>query len=929
MLTEQAHSGQNATSSPPSSTTGLRLGGARADFVAGLGRKVTDLRASSARVRESAADIGLREELRRKLHALSSSAKLMKFDAMDRAIAEALGIIDRTDLDVPLQTVDLDAIDQLLEDLPALAWGEGDAGLSRSMPVAKAARTYGALIVGNAQIAEALLDAPADLKSLVDEMSLPPVTRHLTFACESTPDAQAAYDLARTTEPELVVLDADLEYATELVEALMDDPLTEQSPIVVLGSFQEPGEEARYRAMGVAKTLSKPTSKASLRAACEQAIEARRGTLAANARAFPPLSDAAHGDRSRTRLRGPATEVRLSGRKIIVADDDPAVVWFLADLLKASGCIVHEAFDGQQALELAYRTSPDLMLCDIMMPKVDGFSLCRTLRRDVALRDVPVILLSWKDDLLQRVRELGAGAAGYIRKETDTRAIVARIRESLRPRSHIEMRLRDDNGSEVRGRLDGVSVRTLLEIVCATRPSARVALRDASFVYEVDIRDGAPLKATRTSGDGTVLHGTKVLAAMLGAAAGRFTVTNSTLAVDAELDGNLASQLAKPIARARAATSLLVGTGRAKACRVRLDAAGLEDYLRAMPDTMRSLAVRLAEGVTPIALMIEGGSDAALVEDLVYDLAARGVVTAIEDERGTDLLAPEVLRLGNQGDVRAALAPRTATPEPMAATACNDEAAPLCESPDPDSTSASTLGDAVLREVATRSPVPGPMVPRPAPRPHPTATPGAVLVDDGTPTSDQIVAMSEATVVDDTTYAEATPEPSIPVDESIAIPLTERRDARTPLTVVTSTREDEAAAGVPTQRKSWPTVALVAASGVVAWAVVHFAFAAAGNPPAKQVETAPRATTEIVAPSAPEGVTYTAVAAAGLPAGQGMLEISVPNGAVILVDGTDRGRGGVTLPLFAGKHDVRVDGTSNDLAKLVEVRPSLVAHVKF
>jgi len=66
------------------------------------------------------------------------------------------------------------------------------------------------------------------------------------------------------------------------------------------------------------------------------------------------------------------------------------------------------------------------------MPGLDGFALSRALRRDVALRDTPVILLSWKEDLLQRVRELGASAAAYLRKESDSRAIVARAKEARR-----------------------------------------------------------------------------------------------------------------------------------------------------------------------------------------------------------------------------------------------------------------------------------------------------------------------------------------------------------------------------------------------------------------------------------------------------------------------------------------------------------------
>src|SRR5579884_3710916 len=119
------------------------------------------------------------------------------------------------------------------------------------------------------------------------------------------------------------------------------------------------------------------------------------------------------------------------------------------------------------------------------MPGMDGFALSRALHRDVALRDVPVILLSWKEDLLQRVRELGASAAAYMRKESGSRAILARVREVLRPRARMEARLRAEG--EVRGRLDGLTPRVLLDLVCRLRGDARVALRDASYLYEVEL----------------------------------------------------------------------------------------------------------------------------------------------------------------------------------------------------------------------------------------------------------------------------------------------------------------------------------------------------------------------------------------------------------------------------------------------------------
>jgi len=932
--------------------SGLRLGGARADFVAGLGRKVSDLRGSLVRVREIPGDLPRREELRRKLHALASGAKLMKFDAMERAVSEALGTIDRAAIDLALDPLDLDAIDQILEDLPALAWGD-ESRVSRVEPAAKpVVPCYSALVVGPAMIAEALLSANGE-------------DARARFACESTPDAQAAFDLAKTTAPDLVVLDADLEAATELVDALMDDAVTDAAPIVVVGSFLESGEAARYVAMGVSKTLSKPTSKDALRTACVEALEALRvdcsapeiarveesSTTAGKISILPPANEieVARSDRMRLRARGPAVEVRLTGRRVVVADDDPAVVWFMADLLKAAGCTVHEAFDGRQALELAHRTCPDLVVADIMMPGIDGFALCRALRRDVALRDVPVILLSWKDDLLQRVRELGAGAAGYVRKESDTRAILARIREALRPRARIEMRMRDDDG-EVRGRMDGLTVRTLLEIVCAMRPEARVTVRDASFVYEVEVRDGAPVKATRTAGDGTVLKGSRVLAAMLGIGAGRFTVVSSNKAVEAELDGNLAAQLAKPVARARAAMSLLVLANAKKVGRVRLDEQALEEYLRATPDAARALAVRIAEGTPPRQLVIEGACEASLVEDLVYDLAARGVIAAIDDANGSDLLGPEIVRLAEQGDARATFAPRTPTPAPgptddeivpsallaapsAAANDCvTDSESPLCESPSPGN--ASSLEDAVLREVATRSPEPAqlglpidrPLAVDPVPataRSTPAASHGAD--DEGTPPHDQIIALAEPTVIDDTRYGEDAREPSIPIAEgSEPLAARESRATKTPFAVVQTA--DEAPAGVPTKsRKPWAMLGFVAATGAVVWGVMHYA----GASPTKSAETSAPAAEHDVISGAAESVTYTPLVAGDAPQGHGLLTISAPGDMVVLVDGTERGRGTVRIPLWAGTHEVRVNGPAGEHHKAVDVRSGRVAHVKF
>jgi len=133
------------------------------------------------------------------------------------------------------------------------------------------------------------------------------------------------------------------------------------------------------------------------------------------------LDERRAGERGTDAAPREAEGIPLQGRRVVVADDDPAVVWFLSGLLKAVGAEVLEAHDGERALELTYERWPDLVVSDVLMPKLDGFSLCHEIKRDVAVRDVPVILLSWKEDLLQRVRELGADADGYLRKEAKAR----------------------------------------------------------------------------------------------------------------------------------------------------------------------------------------------------------------------------------------------------------------------------------------------------------------------------------------------------------------------------------------------------------------------------------------------------------------------------------------------------------------------------
>jgi DNA-binding response OmpR family regulator len=321
--------------------------------------------------------------------------------------------------------------------------------------------------------------------------------------------------------------------------------------------------------------------------------------------------------------------VSLQGRRIVVADDDPAVVWFMSGLLKAVGVEVLEAHDGRRALAQTFDTWPDVVVSDVLMPKLDGFSLCHEIKRDVVVRDTPVILLSWKEDLLQRVRELGGSADGYLRKEAAASAVVERVREVLRARARVEERM--ETGGEVRGRLDGITPRLVLALACRGERDVRVSVRDAAFLFEAMVRRGQLVSVTRSSQDGSFARGADVLPSLLGVTAGRFVVQPDGSACRADLHGSLPELLKSPVERARKSLQAVSAASLVRLTRLELDRPLVEAYLASTPEPAASLTRRLLSGVKTKDLVLEGVAS-SLLEAVLSDMARRGGVLAAELE---------------------------------------------------------------------------------------------------------------------------------------------------------------------------------------------------------------------------------------------------------------------------------------------------------
>jgi class 3 adenylate cyclase/CheY-like chemotaxis protein len=121
--------------------------------------------------------------------------------------------------------------------------------------------------------------------------------------------------------------------------------------------------------------------------------------------------------------------------RILVADDNAANVDILRTRLEVHGYEILTATNGEEALEVARAQRPDLVLLDVMMPKLDGFEVCRRLKADPALPFTPVILVTARAESRDVVAGLEAGADEYLTKPVDQAALVARVRSMLRIKS--------------------------------------------------------------------------------------------------------------------------------------------------------------------------------------------------------------------------------------------------------------------------------------------------------------------------------------------------------------------------------------------------------------------------------------------------------------------------------------------------------------
>ena len=125
----------------------------------------------------------------------------------------------------------------------------------------------------------------------------------------------------------------------------------------------------------------------------------------------------------------------MPGERILVVEDERSIADLVAEALKRQGYRVETAGDGDQALEAAESTLPDLIILDLMLPKLDGWEVCRRLREEDTTRRIPIIMLTARRDEKDVVAGLELGADDYLRKPFSLAELLARVKAHLRARA--------------------------------------------------------------------------------------------------------------------------------------------------------------------------------------------------------------------------------------------------------------------------------------------------------------------------------------------------------------------------------------------------------------------------------------------------------------------------------------------------------------
>ncbi len=142
--------------------------------------------------------------------------------------------------------------------------------------------------------------------------------------------------------------------------------------------------------------------------------------------------------------------IQKDRKRLLLVDDDPNLIMLVQDYLQCQGYEVITAENGHEALDILGKDKIDMVICDVMMPGMDGYAMVRQVREDPAVAAIPILFLSAKGQSQDRVKGLNTGADVYMIKPFEPEELVAQVQSSLKRSQRQHPSWLGDNGSRLK-----------------------------------------------------------------------------------------------------------------------------------------------------------------------------------------------------------------------------------------------------------------------------------------------------------------------------------------------------------------------------------------------------------------------------------------------------------------------------------------------
>ncbi len=272
-------------------------------------------------------------------------------------------------------------------------------------------------------------DDPANVEVLCVNL------RHAGLTVLSAGDAHSAYELVRTQPIDLILCDVMMPGIDGYTFAMtMQDQITPAHaipPLMFVTAKDRREDKLRGYHVGALDYITKPIDAEELRWKVQALLRLKRRQPVSIQDDMAYMPDTASGLDTDAESADAAIKTG-QGEKILVVDDEPVNVEVLKTLLSQYQYVVATASDGHEALENIEREAPDLLLLDVMMPKMSGFKVCKHLRRDPRFHNLPIIMLTAKGGLHDKIYGLNIGANDYLVKPFNTGELLTKVSVFLR-----------------------------------------------------------------------------------------------------------------------------------------------------------------------------------------------------------------------------------------------------------------------------------------------------------------------------------------------------------------------------------------------------------------------------------------------------------------------------------------------------------------